>query len=115
MKVVPKVRVRWRLPVIHGLKAVSIMKSQLRYQEDEFYDLDDNPDIADLLHDCITRLPDHQATCVRKFYFEKLSYADISTHSGMTLDQVRSHIQNGRRNLKKCLESKQKLGSGKNI
>lgn len=85
------------------------------HQEDEFYDLDDNPDIADLLHDCITRLPDHQAMCVRRFYFEKLSYADISTHSGMTLDQVRSHIQNGRRNLKKCLENKQKLGSGKNI
>lgn len=85
------------------------------HQEDEFYDFDDNPDIADLLHDCIGKLPDHQGMCVRKFYFEKLSYADISTHSGMTLDQVRSHIQNGRRNLKKCLESKQKLGSGKNI
>ena len=47
--------------------------------------------------------------------FEKKSYQDISDEMHLSLDQVRSHIQNGRRNLKKCLETKQKLGPGKNI
>ena len=86
-----------------------------QHQEDDFINLDGELDITDQLHDCIGRLPDHQSSCVRKFYFEKLSYADISVKMDMSLDQVRSHIQNGRRNLKKCLENKQKLGSGKDI
>jgi RNA polymerase sigma-70 factor (ECF subfamily) len=38
------------------------------------------------------------------FYFEKTPYAAISEQTGMPLDTVRSHIQNGRRNLKKCME-----------
>ncbi|HJW29661.1 MAG TPA: sigma-70 family RNA polymerase sigma factor, partial [Saprospiraceae bacterium] len=67
------------------------------HQEDEFPDLDGELDITDQLHDCLSRLPDHQSTCVRLFYFEKKSYAEISEHAAMTLDQVRSNIQNGRR------------------
>jgi RNA polymerase sigma-70 factor (ECF subfamily) len=86
-----------------------------QHQENDFINLDGELDMTDQLHDCMGRLPDDQSTCVRKFYFEKLSYAQISGEMEMTLDQVRSHIQNGRRNLKKCLENKQKLGSGKDI
>jgi len=85
------------------------------HQEEEFYNLDGEIDITDQLHDCINSLPDHQSMVVRKFYFEKKSYVEISEDTAMSLDQVRSHIQNGRRNLKKCLENKEKLGSGKNI
>lgn len=85
------------------------------HQDDEFYNLDGDPDILDQMHDCISRLPDQQSMVVKQFYFEKQTYQDISNLSGMTLDQVRSHIQNGRRNLKKCLETKQKLGPGKDI
>lgn len=85
------------------------------HQEDDFTDLDPFPDITDQLHDCLQSLPDNQSTCVRMFYFEKKSYADISTTTLMSLDQVRSNIQNGRRNLKKCIEHKQQLGTGKNI
>ncbi len=85
------------------------------HQEIDLSGLDHVPDIEDQLHDCLRQLPGHQATCVRMFYFEKKSYAEISTGTAMTLDQVRSHIQNGRRNLKKCIEQKQHLGTGKDI
>ena len=85
------------------------------HQEDDLFNLDGELDITDQLHDCISRLPDLQGMVVKKFYFEKKSYLDISGETDMTLDQVRSHIQNGRRNLKKCLENKEKLGSAKNI
>ncbi|HXR80582.1 MAG TPA: sigma-70 family RNA polymerase sigma factor [Saprospiraceae bacterium] len=85
------------------------------HQEDNLFNLDGERDITDQLHDCISRLPDHQGMVVKKFYFEKKSYVEISGETSMSLDQVRSHIQNGRRNLKKCLENKEKLGSGKNI
>ena len=85
------------------------------HQEDSLPELVELPDVDDQLHDCIHRLPDQQATCIRMFYFDKRSYADISEHTSMTLDQVRSHIQNGRRNLKKCLEHKKGHGSGSHI
>jgi len=87
----------------------------VKHQEDDYYNLDGEIDITDQLHDCIQQLPDQQNMIVKKFYFEKKSYQEISDETKMSLDQVRSHIQNGRRNLKKCIENKEKLGSGKNI
>lgn len=91
-----------------------MQNGQAAHQDDDFTDLDQSPDTLDLLHACISALPDHQAICIRQFYFEKKSYAEISTIYDLSLDQVRSNIQNGRRNLKKCLESKH-IGAGKNI
>jgi RNA polymerase sigma-70 factor (ECF subfamily) len=85
------------------------------HQEDTLPELVASPDMDDQLHDCIHRLPGQQALCIRMFYFDKQSYADISVHTEMTLDQVRSNIQNGRRNLKKCLELKKGHGTGKHI
>jgi RNA polymerase sigma-70 factor (ECF subfamily) len=85
------------------------------HQEDGLPELQALADVDDQLHDCIHRLPDQQAACIRMFYFDKQSYAAISAQTSMTLDQVRSHIQNGRRNLKKCLELKKGHGTGRNI
>ncbi|MEO6132023.1 MAG: sigma-70 family RNA polymerase sigma factor [Saprospiraceae bacterium] len=85
------------------------------HQEDDAfeYDLDENTE--DQLHRCIQELPDKQKICITMFYFEKKSYADICEETLLPLDHVRSNIQNGRRNLKKCMLTKQQLGSGKNI
>ena len=85
------------------------------HQEDEAFELivPDDPD--DQLHECIHQLAEQQQTCIRLFYFEKLSYADIAERTAMSLDQVRSHIQNGRRNLKKCIQAKRSFDSGTNI
>lgn len=85
------------------------------HQEDESFELEVGEDSTDQLHNCIDRLPDQQKACIRMFYFEKKSYADICELTQLSLDNVRSHIQNGRRNLKKCMQTKQRLGSGKDI
>lgn len=45
-----------------------------------------------------------QSTCVRLFYLEKKSYQEITDITGFTLLQVKSYIQNGKRNLKLLLE-----------
>lgn len=39
-------------------------------------------------------------TCLTKFYIESKTYAEISTETGYTLNEVKSYIQNGKRNLK---------------
>ena len=41
-----------------------------------------------------------QQVCVREFYLEKRSYQEIMQRTGYTFSQVKSFIQNGKRNLK---------------
>ena len=57
------------------------------------------------LENCIDKLRDVQRDCVRLFYLEKKSYAEITELTGHSTKNVKSFIQNGRRNLKICMES----------
>ncbi len=49
-----------------------------------------------------------QKICIELFYFQKYSYKEIEQKTGYSFQQVKSHIQNGKRNLKIILEQKQK-------
>jgi RNA polymerase sigma-70 factor (ECF subfamily) len=49
-------------------------------------------------------LDHHQAHCLRLFYLEMHSYQQICSATGYTLNQVKSYIQNGKRNLKLKLD-----------
>ena len=51
-------------------------------------------------------LNNDQALCLRMMYYEDRSYKDISAITGYSLNQVKSHIQNGKRNLKNYLLSR---------
>ncbi|CAN5751756.1 sigma-70 family RNA polymerase sigma factor [soil metagenome] len=53
-------------------------------------------------------LTGEQKTCVTLFYLEKKSYTEIAGSTGYTLMQVKSYIQNGKRNLKMLVEKKMK-------
>jgi len=53
-------------------------------------------------------LSDDQKKCIQMFYLKKRSYQEISESMGYTLMQVKSHIQNGKRNLKNMVEKKMK-------
>lgn len=56
----------------------------------------------------LQQLNPEQLQCVTLFYLEKRSYQEISEQTGYSLLQVKSHIQNGKRNLKLMLERSQK-------
>lgn len=56
------------------------------------------------LEKCIQQLAGEQQTCVRMFFLEEKCYKDIATITGFDLNKVKSHIQNGKRNLKICME-----------
>lgn len=62
----------------------------------------------DLLEEALEELNTEQQQCVTLFYLEKKSYQQISEEKGFSLMQVKSHIQNGKRNLKITLEKKLK-------
>lgn len=92
-----------------------MQKGRELHQEDDGFDLDLTADVADQLHDCLDGLPERQQVCIRMLYFEKKSYAEISQLTSQPLDLVRSQIQNGRRNLKKCIENSQRRGAGTDL
>ncbi|MCF8215139.1 MAG: sigma-70 family RNA polymerase sigma factor [Chitinophagaceae bacterium] len=54
----------------------------------------------------LNELSQEQKSCIQMFYLEKLSYHDIETKTGFSFSQVKSHIQNGKRNLRIILEKK---------
>jgi RNA polymerase sigma factor (sigma-70 family) len=54
----------------------------------------------------LNELSHEQKNCIQMFYLEKLSYHDIETRTGFSFSQVKSHIQNGKRNLRIILEKK---------
>lgn len=56
------------------------------------------------LEGAVLQLNTEQQTCIRAFYLEKRSYNEISDLTGFTVMQVKSHIQNGKRNLRIHLE-----------
>lgn len=56
------------------------------------------------MHSCLKMLPIPQQTCIDLFYLQQKSYAEVAQLTGYDLKQVKSYLQNGRRNLKLCLE-----------
>jgi RNA polymerase sigma factor (sigma-70 family) len=53
---------------------------------------------------CIENLPEEQKQSIRLFYQENKCYNEIVAQTGYEWNKVRSLIQNGRRNLKICME-----------
>jgi RNA polymerase sigma-70 factor (ECF subfamily) len=57
------------------------------------------------LEQCIEKLVKEQKACVTLFYLQHKCYQEINEQTGYDLKKVKSYIQNGKRNLKICLES----------
>jgi RNA polymerase sigma-70 factor (ECF subfamily) len=56
------------------------------------------------LEKCMETLIDEQKHCVQLFYLQQRCYQEISEITGYNYNQVKSYIQNGKRNLKICIE-----------
>ncbi|HCA83780.1 MAG TPA: RNA polymerase subunit sigma-70 [Flavobacteriales bacterium] len=60
------------------------------------------------LESAICKLNKEQQTCIELFYLKEKSYQEITTQTGYSLNAVKSHIQNGKRNLKNMLSNHEK-------
>jgi RNA polymerase sigma-70 factor (ECF subfamily) len=58
------------------------------------------------LYSCLKELPQQQRSSIELFYLEKKSYVEVASILELDKEQVRSHLQNGRRNLKICMLKK---------
>lgn len=93
---------------------LQILKDQHTFPQENDYPLqliaDENEPIEaeeideNLLHEALSSLKDHQQQVIRLFYLEEKTYAEIMEITGYNFTQVKSYIQNGKRNLKLYLE-----------
>ena len=58
------------------------------------------------LEDCMRKLPEDQQKSIELFFIQNKCYNEIAEITGYDWSKVRSYIQNGKRNLKICMEGK---------
>jgi DNA-directed RNA polymerase specialized sigma24 family protein len=81
--------------------------SSLRMENDTIFHLDDEPEMeANLtkLEKCMETLVVEQKQCVQLFYLQQKCYKEIVQLTGFDDNKVKSYIQNGKRNLKICMD-----------
>jgi RNA polymerase sigma factor (sigma-70 family) len=94
-------------------KRQSLLKKELEMKDnrDLIMDFSDPAHLKEkeeqivLLEQTIETLNDEQRKCIRLFYIENKSYHDITAITGYTANDVKSYIQNGKRNLKLKMEA----------
>lgn len=62
--------------------------------------------LLELIEEGMATLGSEQKQCVTLFYLDKKSYQEISQNTGLSLLQVKSFIQNGKRNIKVWVEKR---------
>lgn len=89
-------------------KRVTKVEIGENFMENEFilHHEEDNGHEKDLtkLERCIEELRSEQKVCVQLFYLKEMCYKDIVEKTLLDLNKVKSHIQNGKRNIKICME-----------
>lgn len=93
--------------VLHFPDATDVESAAARHLPDEQAAAEDAADAEVRLQRveaALTQLPPAQRRCLELFYLEKKCYRDIATETGLELNLVRSHLQNGKRMLRRQLE-----------
>lgn len=96
----------------HCLMQLRSSKKIATVERDDFMEFnpvlhpdDDNRESAlNALEKCMEKLTSAQKQSVDLFYLKQKCYKDIADETGFSMNEVKSYIQNGKRNLKICLE-----------
>lgn len=83
-------------------------RPELTTEETNRIELADKEASLSVLEKALEELNSEQKTCVTLFYLQKKSYQEIVDETGFSLLQVKSYIQNGKRNLRILVEKKMK-------
>ena len=94
-----KLRAAKKMPAVH-LTDSFVQSGEMLHLEEVM--LKENS--LNALQHCINQLTEEQKKTIEMFYLEDKCYNDIVEATGLSWNMVRSHIQNGRRNLKICME-----------
>jgi RNA polymerase sigma factor (sigma-70 family) len=94
----------------HGKIAIELTERHMSTtdQQTDMEYLLQNDRAIELMSEALKALSAEQQLCVTLFYLQKRSYHEISEATGFTMMQVKSYIQNGKRNLRLMIEQKLK-------
>jgi len=94
----------------HGKIAAEINEKMMSApgEETDQQSLVQNDQTLEMMDEALKELNPEQKQCVTLFYLQKKSYQEINEITGFTMLQVKSYIQNGKRNLKILIEKKMK-------
>jgi RNA polymerase sigma factor (sigma-70 family) len=87
-------------------KKVEVVSLDVVMESSPFlHQADDNREVVmTALEKCMKKLPKNQRESVDLFYLKEKCYKEIADVMGFSLNEVKSYIQNGKRNLKICME-----------
>lgn len=89
-------------------KRVFVTTEEISENLSGFSDEDSESHLTDMkltaLDICMKALATEQRAAVELFYMQEKCYREISAETGFDLNKVKSCIQNGKRNLKICME-----------
>jgi RNA polymerase sigma factor (sigma-70 family) len=95
-----KLRTSGRIPIARSADPEHMQMGEETHLKDKI----EQEERFDRLSACIEALPAEQRTVIQLFYLQNKCYKEIELSTGMEWNKVRSHIQNGRRNLKLCMQ-----------
>lgn len=75
------------------------------YEEEEKIQAISDETMLENMRLCLPKLKENQRICVELFYLKNKSYQDIADETSFTLNEIKSYIQNGKRNLKLLLDA----------
>ncbi|WP_246197618.1 RNA polymerase sigma factor [Chitinophaga agrisoli] len=78
-----------------------LMENEEIAHHENGFSLEDN---LQAMEKCMERLPEEQQKSVQLFYIQEKSYREVAVLTGYEMKKVKSYIQNGKRNLKICME-----------
>lgn len=106
----------YQLSVNHCLMLIRSSKTKPVKTEVEFMHLAENDHLDIVLEkeqhfeqmeSCLEQLTAEQKGAIEMFYLQEKCYKEIAEITRKNVEKVRSYIQNGRRNLKICMEKEQ--------
>ncbi len=80
-------------------------ESTMEY-EDNLHPMIEKENLLTKMEEALEDLNEEQKRCINLFYLEKKTYTEIMQLTGFNFMQVKSYIQNGKRNLKMKLSEK---------
>lgn len=113
----------WLFVVTKNFCLMEIRKEKANKNRFDKFSVDQNMESANLVHPidedvnatmqknlnhCIERLKKEQKDCIQLFYYQEKGYKEIAEELVLAEKKVKSYIQNGKRNLKICLEQLEK-------
>jgi len=100
----------WCLQWLRTNKRKNKREANFQYEYGQDAQIEDEPNVVlesglPLLEQSLQRLKKPQQECVRLFYLQELTYKEIVARTDYSMKEVKSHIQNGRRNMKIYMEN----------